>query len=241
MEAVHFRLHLESMSSSQFLAGARRSIPILISTAPFGLLYGAIAVDQGLTVWQACLMSLTIYAGASQLVGIDLFRNHAAPWIVILSIFIVNVRHVLYSAAVGRRIGHFPLAQQIVAFFFLIDPQFVETERQAEREGHVSFSWYMGLALPVYVMWNVESVLGAVFGKLIPHPEAAGIDFLLPLYFFGTVMSFRRRPLWLPVVAVSGVTCVIALKTLGSPWHVSAGALAGVIFAAVFTRTEAKT
>ena len=223
-----------------FLAGARRSIPILISTAPFGLLYGAIAVDQGLTVWQAALMSLTIYAGASQLVGIDLFRHNAAPWLVILSIFIVNVRHVLYSAAVGRRIGHFPLAQQIIGFFFLIDPQFVETERQAEREGTVSFAWYMGLALPVYVMWNLESVLGAVFGKLIPHPEAAGIDFLLPLYFFGMVMSFRRRALWLPVVLVSGVTCVIALKTIGSPWHVSAGAIAGVLFAAIFTRTGAR-
>jgi predicted branched-subunit amino acid permease len=94
--------------SPDFLAGVRRSIPILVSTAPFGLLYGAIAVDQGLTVWQASLMSLTIYAGASQLVGIDLFKNHAAPWLVILSIFIVNSRHILYSAAVGRRIGHFP-------------------------------------------------------------------------------------------------------------------------------------
>ena len=228
------------MSTSQFLAGARRSIPILISTAPFGLLYGAIAVDQGLTVWQACLMSLTIYAGASQLVGIDLFKNNAAPWIVILSIFIVNVRHLLYSAAVGRRIGHFPFAQQVIAFFFLIDPQFVETERKGERDGHVSFAWYMGLALPVYVLWNVESLLGALFGKLIPNPEAFGIDFLLPLYFFGMVMSFRLRPLWLPVVAVAGIASVVALKTVGSPWHVSIGALAGVLFAAVFTSTEAK-
>jgi 4-azaleucine resistance transporter AzlC len=228
------------MASSQFLAGVRRSIPILISTAPFDLLYGAIAVDQGLTVWQACLMSLTIYAGASQLVGIDLFKNNAAPWIVILSIFIVNVRHLLYSAAIGRRIGHFPWVQKIIAFFFLIDPQFVETERKGERDGHVSFAWYMGLALPVYVLWNVETLLGALFGKLIPHPEAAGIDFLLPLYFFGMVMSFRKRPLWLPVVAVAGIASAIALKTVGSPWHVSIGALAGVIFAAVFTRTEAK-
>ena len=224
-----------------FLAGARRSVPIVISTAPFGLLYGAIAVDQGLTVWQACLMSLTIYAGASQLVGIDLFRDNAAPWVVIVSIFIVNVRHVLYSAAVGRRIDHFSPVQQIVGFFFLIDPQFVETEREAERGGTVSFAWYMGLALPVYVMWNIESVLGAVFGKLIPHPEAAGIDFLLPLYFFGMVMGFRNRPLWLPVVAVAGIVSVVALKTVGSPWHVSVGAIAGVIFAAFFTRPEEKT
>ena len=80
MEAVHFRLHLESMSSSQFIAGARRSIPILISTAPFRLLYGALAVDQGLTVWQAGLMILTLYAGASKPVGLHLFRHHHAAY-----------------------------------------------------------------------------------------------------------------------------------------------------------------
>lgn len=227
--------------SPQFLAGARRSIPILISTAPFGLLYGAIAVDQGLSVWQACLMSLTIYAGASQLVGIDLFRHNVAPWIVILSIFIVNVRHVLYSAAVGRRIGHFTPLQQIIGFFFLIDPQYAETERQGEREGHVSFAWYMGLALPVYVLWNIESFLGATFGRLIPDPEALGIDFLLPLYFFGLVMGFRKRALWLPVVAVSALASVVVLKLIGPPWHVSLGALAGVLFAAAFTKTGERT
>ncbi len=223
--------------NTRFLAGAKRSIPILISTAPFGLLYGAIAVDQGLTVWQASLMSLTIYAGASQLVGIDLFRHHAAPWLVILSIFVVNVRHVLYSAAVGRRVGHFTLRQQIIGFFFLIDPQYAETERKAELDGEVSFAWYMGVALPVYVMWNIESMLGAMFGKLIPNPQALGIDFLLPLYFFGLVMGFRKRALWLPVVAVSALASVVALKVFGPPWHVSLGALAGVLFAAAFTKT----
>jgi 4-azaleucine resistance transporter AzlC len=220
---------------SQFLAGVRRSIPILVSTAPFGLLYGAIAVDQGLTVWQVSLMSLTIFAGASQLVGIDLMRDHTAPWIVVLSIFIVNARHILYSAAIGRRIGHFTPLQQAIGFFFLTDPHFAESEREAEREGELSFAWFMGLALPVYVLWNIESVLGALFGKMIPDTQALGIDFLLPLYFFGLVVGFRRRALWLPVVAVSATVSVLALKFIGSPWNVSLGALAGVLFAAVFT------
>lgn len=233
------RFHIElrpHMSSSQFITGMRHSVPILISTAPFGLLYGAIAVDQGLTVWQALLMSMTIYAGASQLVGIELFQNHVAPWLVVLSIFIVNIRHVLYSAAIGRHIGHFTPWQQAIGFFFLIDPQYAVAEREAENGRKLTFAWFMGLALPVYTLWNIESVLGAVFGKLIPDPEAFGIDFLLPLYFFGLVMGFHKRPLWLPVVAVSAVVSVIALKAIGSPWHVSIGALAGVFYAAAFSR-----
>ena len=55
-------------------------------------------------------------------------------------------------------------------------------------------------------------------------PQALGLDFLLPIYFLGLVMSFRKRPLWLPVVAASGVASVIAYKIVGSPWHISIGA-----------------
>ena len=77
------------------------------------------------------------------------------------------------------------------------------------------------------MFWVVESALGAVFGKLIPDTHALGLDFLLPIYFLGLVMSFRKRPLWLPVVIASAVASIIAYKMVGSPWHVSIGAIAG--------------
>ncbi len=61
-----------------FLAGVRRALPVILSAAPFGLLFGALAVDNGLTVFQAALMSATVYAGASQMVGIELFARSRA-------------------------------------------------------------------------------------------------------------------------------------------------------------------
>ncbi|MDR7035074.1 putative branched-subunit amino acid permease [Mesorhizobium sp. BE184] len=72
-----------------------------------------------------------------------------------------------------------------------------------------------------------------MFGSLIPDTHALGIDFLLPIYFLGLVMGFRKRPLWLPVVAASAVASIIAYKTVGSPWHVTIGAMAGILFAAI--------
>ncbi len=222
------------MFSSQFITGAKRSVPIIISAAPFGLLFGALAVDNGMSVFEATLMSTVIYAGASQMVGIQLFGHHAAPWLIVFSIFVVNLRHVLYSATVGRHMGQLSTVQKAVAFFFLIDPQFAESEREAERYGRIDFTWYMGMALPLFVVWISVTALGAVFGKLIPDPRVWGIDFLLPVYFLGLVMGFRKRPLWLPVVIVSGLVSVLAIKLVGSPWHVSIGALAGVIYAAAF-------
>ena len=67
--------------------------------------------------------------------------------------------------------------------------------------------------------------------SLIPNPHALGLDFLLPIYFLGLVMGFRQRPLWLPIVLVSGVASILAYKFVGSPWHVSIGALVGIVLA----------
>lgn len=202
------------------------------------MLFGAVAVDNGMTVFEASTASALLFAGASQMVGIELFGHNIAPWLVVFSIFAVNFRHVLYSAAVGRRISHWPVWQQAVGFFFLTDPQYAEAEKRGEQGRPVTFVFYMAMALAIYVFWLVGTVLGATFGKLISDPHALGLDFLLPIYFLGLVMGFRKRPLWLPLVIISGVASMLAYKYVGSPWHVSLGALAGIIYAA--TRAPAK-
>ena len=223
---------------NDFWAGVKLGFPVVVASAPFGLLFGALAVENGFTVAEATLMSATIYGGASQMVGIELFGQKIAPWLVVLSIFAVNFRHVLYSASIGRRLAHWPLAQQAAGYFLLTDPLFAEAERKAEADGKVGFAWYMGMGLAIYVSWVFMSGLGALFGKLIPDTHALGIDFLLPIYFLGLVMGFRKRPLWLPVVLASAVASILAYKFVGSPWHVSIGAVAGILLAAVVPPTD---
>jgi predicted branched-subunit amino acid permease len=225
---------------NEFWSGARDCLPVIVAAAPFGLLFGALAVTNGFTVFEAMLMSGTVYGGASPMVGIELFGQHIAPWLVVFSIFAVNFRHVLYSAVIGRRIRNWSFLQKAIAFFLLIDPQFAETERKSERDGGVTFAWYVGFGATIWVTWVTEAGLGAHFGGLISDPHALGIDFLLPIYFLGLVMGFRKRPLWLPVVIASAVASMIAYKTIGSPWHVSAGAVAGIALAAIFTPAKEK-
>jgi predicted branched-subunit amino acid permease len=223
----------ESRVRSDFWQGVRLSMPVVVASAPFAVLFGALAVDNGFSVLEAFLMSALVFGGASQMVGIQLFGQHVAPWLIVLSIFAVNFRHVLYSAGIGRRIAHWPVIQQALGYFILTDPQFAVAEARAASGQTVGFAWYLGLGLPVYVFWVIESALGAVFGKLIPDTHALGIDFLLPIYFLGLVMGFRKRPLWLPVVVASAAASIIAYKTVGSPWHVSIGAIAGVLLAVI--------
>ena len=213
------------MTKDDFWQGARGGFPVMVSAAPFGALFGALAVDNGFSVFDAVFMSATVYAGASQMVGLELFGHNVQPWLIILSIFAVNFRHILYSASIARHIRHFSPVQKFFAFFLLVDPQYAETEKRAERGEPVTFAWYLGFGLVIYLPWQLMTLLGAIFGQMIGDPKAIGLDVLLPIYFMGLVLGFRKRDNWLPVVAVSSLASIAAMRFVGSPWHVSIGAI----------------
>ncbi|OLP61312.1 branched-chain amino acid ABC transporter permease [Xaviernesmea oryzae] len=216
----------------EFWQGARKALPAILSASPFGALFGALAVDNGLSITDAMLMSLTVFAGASQMVGIELFGQKVQPWLIVLSVFAVNFRLVLYSASIARHIQHFSRLQKAFGLFLLTDPHYAETERRADERGRVRFAWFIGYGIALYVPWQVATALGAVFAGLIGNPAAIGLDVLLPIYFLSLLMGFRKRRNWLPVVAVSSVVSILALKVVGSPWHVSIGALVGMVLSA---------
>ena len=117
-----------------------------MASAPFAVLFGALAVENGFTVAEATLMSATVFGGASQMVGIELFGQKIAPWLVVMSIFAVNFRHVLYSASIGRRLAHWPVAQQATGYFVLTDPQFAlaEVRRKMAKRSVSSGIWAWG-------------------------------------------------------------------------------------------------
>ncbi len=220
-------------SRSEFWTGALAALPIVAAASPFGALFGALAVENGMTVIEAGLMSAILFAGASQMVGIELFGEEVAPWLIVFSIFAVNFRHILYSAVTGRYITHLSFFQRYFSFFFLTDPQFALMETRHDEGIKITFAWLMGAAIMFWVPWLCLTLIGAIFGTLIEDPAKWGIDFLLPVYYLVLVMGFRRRANWAPVVIASGVASILAFHFIGSPWHITIGAIAGVSLAAI--------
>lgn len=218
-------------STTSRLAGVRDSLVPTLSAMPFGLLFGTLAYDKGMTLLDSVLMSATIFGGASQMVGIELFKGGVAAWLIVFSIFAVNFRHILYSASIGRHFSDYSFPQKALAFFLLVDPLYAASELRVERKAPVTFAWYAAYGLFMYMVWVAATVVGYEFGRLIRNPEALGIDFLLPIYFLGLLLGFRKRQNWLPVVLASGVGSIIAYLTVGSPWHVGLGSIAGILVA----------
>ena len=221
------------MNRADFFEGLRGGSAVALASAPFAALFGALAADNGMTLGEITLMSASIYAGASQMVGLELFGHNIQAWVIVLSILAVNFRHVLYSAAIARYIQHFTAVQKFFTFFLLVDPQFAETVKRGEAGQPVTFTWYLGFGIIIYIPWVFISLVGGMLGAYIGDPQTIGLDILLPAYFLGIVLGFRKRDNFLPVALTSAVASVIAYHFVGSPWHVSLGAAAGILLAAI--------
>ncbi|MFD0916256.1 AzlC family ABC transporter permease [Pseudahrensia aquimaris] len=228
-EAVDFR--------REFSAALRDVTPVMIAVLPFGALFAALAVGQGLPKWEVVFASATIFAGASQYAMLDLLGQQVPYWAIVLTVVAINFRHVLYSATIGRAMGRFSTVQKAGAFFFLMDPLFAAAESR-RRNTVLNPSYFFSYGIMLYAAWMVANGIGAFFGTLIDDPAAWGFDMLLPVYFIGLVMGFRKALNFVPVLAVSVATSLVIWWTIGAPWNVTLGGLAGLLCAAAMSKPK---
>ena len=220
-----------AMAPRQLIWLALRDIaPVLLAALPFGVVIGALAAKKGLPFDQIMLMSGLIFAGASQFVALELWGMPPPFWLVVFSVLAVNFRHILYSAALGRKMLHWPAAGRYAGFALMVDPVYVLGELRGGAR--LSGVYYAAIAIPLYVGWMIATALGALFGRLIEDPKDFGLDFVLAAYFIYLVAQFRERANAAPIILVSAVLALIAFLTIGPPWHIASGAFGGIVVAA---------
>lgn len=230
---------------SEFWRGVRDGFPVYVAVTVFAIVYGALATEKGLTFFEGILLSATVYAGASQFMVLQFWQEPLPFLTIVLVVFAINFRHVLYGASLSGKLAKFSTVQKFVAFFFLSDPSFALSEKRHEEgkgiPGDVGLTpaYYFGIIAALYPVWLIASMIGLAFGNLIERPETYGIDFILPIYFMVLLLGFRARANWFWVVLASGLATFVALVTVGSPWHISSGALVGVVTGAFLGAPDA--
>lgn len=213
----------------------RDVLPVASAIAPYSAVFGALALDQGMSLSELLITSGSIYAVASQYVMLDGMLQGLPLWSVLLAVLAVNFRHVLYSAASVRWLGHFSRGQRAIAFFFLVDPQYATCEsRHVARP--ITPTYYFTYALFMYSVWMLSNLMGALFGKLLGDVSRFGLDLILPMFFAVMVMGFRHKSRFGLVLCTSVGVSVLAFFTIGSPWHITLGGLAGILLAAVLSK-----
>ena len=217
--------------------GVRDIFPITLATTPIGVIFGAIAAQQGMAFAQSTALSGLVYAGASQFVALQSWADPLPVWTLLLSVLAVNLRHVLYSAGFGRKTRHWPVALRYAGFGLLVDPTYALAE--LDPAPRLSAAYYFGMAVPLYFYWIVATAIGYLAGNLVGDPQQFGLDFVATAFFIVLVAGFRKRPNSLPVILVSGIVAVATFLTLGTPWHFATGAMAGIATAALLPRQQA--
>jgi len=217
---------MEKTSSQQFLLGVKDELPILVGVVPFGMIYGILALGVGLNPFDAQAMSAVIFAGSSQFMTVQLIRE-AAPWLVILMTgFIINLRHALYSATIAPYIKHLPRRWKALLAYLLTDEAFAVAALNYQREGVTRFGhWYfLGAGLALWTSWQASTAVGIFLGAQVP--EAWGLDFTLPLTFIALVVPALKDKAG---VVTAVVASLAALAFFGLPYKlglIAASALA---------------
>jgi 4-azaleucine resistance transporter AzlC len=219
----------EPTRRSEFWAGVRDTLPLEVGGIPFGLLFGALAINSGFSPLGAMGLSLFVFAGSAQFIGAQLVASGAAIWVIVFTTFIVNVRHALYSATLSPHMKHLPRKWLFPLGFWLTDETFVfAVARYTARDSSPYKHWYhLGASLFMYITWNVCTLIGIIAGQAIPDLSHWGLDFALYVTFIGMLIPLiQSRPLL--VAAVVGGLSAVLFHGLPNQMGLIAAALIGV-------------
>lgn len=218
----------------EFIAGFKDTIPLVLGAIPFGIIFGASAINAGLSPAAAMGMSLFVFAGSAQFLGANLVNQGAALGVVVLTTFVVNLRHALYSASLApyvKRLSHLWL---LPLGFWLTDETYAIVIHHYRRDDESPYKhwYYFGSALFMYINWNLCTAIGVIAGQQVSELGTLGLDFAMVVTFIGIIVPLIiNRPMLLCAL-VSGAAGVLTYdmpNKLGLMVAAVLGIAAGVI------------
>jgi predicted branched-subunit amino acid permease len=212
--------------------GARMAAAISPAMLPFGLVVGVIADARGLSTLEAGLMSALVFAGTSQLVALELWREPAPILAAALAALVINLRLAPMGAALAPWLDRLRGWRLWGTLATLVDNSFAMAVAD-QRAGGRDAGMLLGVGLGLWVFWVGSTVLGHLFAALIRLPPGH------PVFFASlATMVALLVPLWrgrmdlAPWGAAALVALGVSQAGLGQPWPVLGGALAGAALGA---------
>jgi predicted branched-subunit amino acid permease len=207
--------------------GFKAISPILLGVIPFGLIFGVSSAASDVDQVAAWASSILVFGGASQLAIVDIMGTGGAAVTALLTAIIINSRHVMYSADMGRYTTHEPLGRRAAVAYLLTDQAYLVSSTRFPHpdssEGVIPY--YFGAGLTLWATWQIMTTAGFFFGNVIP--DSWSLEFAIPLTFLALlILAVRTRPAL--VAAIAGGS--VAVGAIGLPYGLGlmAGAAAGI-------------
>jgi 4-azaleucine resistance transporter AzlC len=195
---------------TEFRAGLRAALPVLLGIFPFGVVTGVAMAAAGIPPREAILMSFVVFAGASQLAVTQLLGAAAPIGVMFVTVFFINLRFVMYSASMRPHLAGLPLRWRLGLGYLLADNAYALCiTRFTQHPEATAKHWFcLGVSLPVYLVWQAATVLGVIAGA--SFPRAWQLDFAAPLAFIALSVPLLRDRAMVAAALAAGVTVVLA-------------------------------
>ncbi|MAS35841.1 MAG: branched-chain amino acid ABC transporter permease [Anaerolineaceae bacterium] len=202
---------MEFTRRREFIAGFKDTFPLVLGAIPFAIIFGALAIDAGLSPAAAMGLSLFVFAGSAQFIGVGLVSQNASLAIIVLTTFVVNLRHALYSASLAPYVKHLPQTWLAPLAFWLTDETYAVVIRHYQRDDESPYKhwYYLGSAVFMYVNWNIFSVVGILAGQQLQGLNDLRLDFAMVVTFVGIVVPIIINRPMLVCAIVAGATGVL--------------------------------
>lgn len=171
-----------------FLKGVKDCIPTLLGYLSIGLAAGVVQKTAGLSIAEIALISLMLYAGSAQFIAAGMIAVSSSPAAIIVTIFIVNLRHILLSAALSPYFRHLTPLRNMLVGTLLTDETFGVAINQTVNKQRISEKWMHGLNITAYLNWFLANIAGAFLAQWISDPDQYGLQFALPAMFIGILV-----------------------------------------------------
>ena len=212
-------------------SGSLGVLPIIPAAVAFGLVYGVAAAEKGMTAIEVALSCMFIFAGASQLVAMELWREPLPIVTMVLSVFVINLRHLLMSATVTPWFEHSRPVPTYLSLFFMTDESW-GTAVAARQKGNLDPSFLLGAGMTLWVFWLGASVGGHALGDLLQDFDPALFSWLITGFFVVLLAGFWRGVTDLLPWMVAGAVALLTTQVLAGTWYILTGALAGSLLGA---------
>lgn len=197
---------------SEFINGAKDTIPMIVGAIPFGIIFGALGVTGGLSPMAVMGMSLLVFAGSSQFVAAGLIAQGVGIGFIILTTFIVNLRHALYAASLAPYMNRLSQKWLLPLAFWLTDESYAIVINRYPQEDLSPYKhWYhFGSSLAMYLNWQLSTLIGLIAGTQLSGMAEWGLDFAMVVTFIGIVVPLIRNRPMLVCALVAGLVSILA-------------------------------
>ena len=201
---------------SEFKNGCLQEIPLQLGVFPFGIAYGILGIEVGLTNIQTFLLSIIIFAGVSQIVFAQLFSTFTPSFMIVGTIGIVNLRHILYGVSLSSYLKKLSLKWRVILSYLITDEAFAISYKRFSEEKKTKYMHFhlLGSGITLWTSWQISTLIGIFIGPSIPN--SLNLEYVIPLSFIAIVVVSINTKIKLIVFIMSALFSIL-LRDL--PWN----------------------